>query len=367
MAIGGALRPDHAEVWIRLIEEAGGPGARIAVFATASEQPAQAARRMVALLNRWGAQAEAIPLAPRLRGVDWRAAREDASLAARVAGMDAAFFCGGAQALITQALPPEGPPCALLQALRHLQARGGLLVGTSAGAAMLSEWMFRDALDPLAVLRGRLREGREIGRGLGFVGPQLLIDQHFLQRGRIARLLPLMAAKGYRWGLGVDEDSAALIREGRIEVIGAHGALLVDLRDAELDSGRSDFNLRGAALSLLVGGDRHCLPESLSRPAPGRRPIAPAESGTAMLLPDMLAPQALRRAMLHLLGSARPELRGQARDGRGTDFEFRLYKGADTRAFADHGGAGAHSVQRVYLDVRPLPQRAAASCSALTA
>lgn len=364
MAIGGALREDHEAVWTRLLQEAGGPGARIAVFATASERPIQAAARTVRLLRRWGARAEAIPIAPCWRGLDWRVAREDPHLAARVAAMDAAYFCGGAQALITEALPPEGPPCKLLQALRALLARGGLLAGTSAGAAVLSDWMFRDALDTLAVLRGRLREGREIGRGLGFVGPQLLIDQHFLQRGRIGRLLPLMAAKGYRWGLGVEEDSAALIRAGAIEVIGARGALLVDLQGAHQDPALHDFNLRGAALSLLADGDRHHLPETLSRPAAARkRHQVPARQGGSSHWPDMLAPQAIAHAMLHLLGGPADELRGHAGRGRGRGFEFRLYKGVDTRGFADcaWGGPGAHSVQRVYLDVQPLPPRAPAS------
>jgi cyanophycinase len=65
--IGGALKHDNSEVWSRLVSLAGGPGARYAVFATASGDPEKSAAAIIATLNRYGAVAEHIPLAPLLR------------------------------------------------------------------------------------------------------------------------------------------------------------------------------------------------------------------------------------------------------------------------------------------------------------
>ncbi|MDP1051798.1 hypothetical protein, partial [Klebsiella quasipneumoniae] len=74
--------------------------------------------------------------------------------------------------------------------------RGGVIAGTSAGAAIMSRMMFRDPPDNLQILKGQWRERRDFDRGLGFVGPELFVDQHFLKRGRFGRMIPLMMAKG---------------------------------------------------------------------------------------------------------------------------------------------------------------------------
>lgn len=380
-AIGGALKLDNDAVWARLVQEAGGAGARIAVFATASENPQRSGDRIVQALNRQGARAEFIPLAPKLKGVDWQAVRDDPARIAQVAGMQGVFFAGGAQDLITRTLQPGGRPSAMLQAVRQVLARGGLVAGTSAGAAVMSEWMFRDAQDALAVLKGRLREDQEIDRGLGFIGPELFVDQHFLKRGRIGRLLPVMLAKGYRWGLGVEENSAALVRDGQIEVIGARGALLVDLSGARQDAAQPHFNLRGAALTFLDRGDRHDLRSQVTTPHadklagridPNAADFKP-EFPLAGFFPDILGDNTLVRAMVMLLDSPDREAKGLAFNGRalldrkalagdgGLDpdptlgFEFRLYKGPDTLGHSTGAWGGEdYSVQRVYLDVTPV-------------
>ena len=61
IAIGGALRLDNDEVWQRIVDEAGGPGAHIAVFATAAGNPERSAATIAAALARRGAVADVIP------------------------------------------------------------------------------------------------------------------------------------------------------------------------------------------------------------------------------------------------------------------------------------------------------------------
>lgn len=374
IAIGGALKLDNAPVWERIVREAGGPGARFAVLATASDNPQRAGERIAAALGRAGAVAKVVPVAPKLPGSDWQQLRDDPALAARVAGMQGVFFSGGAQELIVDTLRPAGRETALLQAIRQVLAGGGVVAGTSAGAAIMSDWMFRDAQDSLAVLKGRLREGQEIDRGLGFAGPALFVDQHFLKRGRIGRLLPAMVAKGYRWGLGVEENSAALIRGTQIEVIGARGALLVDLRGARHELRDGLLSLQGAALSFLDRGDRFDLAQGELLPPPDKLsgridPNAPGFKPyfrQAGFFADLLGDNAIVQAMSQLVDSPDRELRGLAFDGRallsdapGRDaqlgFEFRLHKGPDTLAwFTGAWGGEDYSVSRVYLDLRPV-------------
>lgn len=381
IAIGGALKFDNEVVWQRIVDEAGGPGARFAVLSTAAGNPERSARLIIDALGRHGAKAEWVPVAPRLKDADL--ARELASPEnlARVRQARGVFFSGGAQELIVDTLQPVGQPTELLKAIWELFNKGGVVAGTSAGAAVMSSTMFRDAQDILQVLKGQLREGRELDRGLGFVGTELFIDQHFLKRGRIGRMLPLMQARGYRLGLGVEENSAAVIRAGRVEIIGAKGALLVDLSQARRDLGQAAFNLRGALLSYLDRGDSLELASGQVTPSaqkarelhidPAAADFKPSYKNVPFY-PDMLGDGTIVRAMTTLLDSSRQQALGLAFSGEvqegATDeaantqpdlgFEFRLYKTAQTRGwYSGAQGGEDYTVLRMGLDVSPVQIR----------
>ena len=134
--IGGALRGDNAAVWERMVQLAGGKGARIAVFASASASPDKAGKFLVDRFNAYGAKAFFVPVAVRLAGTDYQAAAEDPALADAVRSAGGAFFAGGDQGRITRALKrPDGGNTRMLDALWELYRRGGMLAGSSAGAA----------------------------------------------------------------------------------------------------------------------------------------------------------------------------------------------------------------------------------------
>ena len=267
--IGGALKYDNDEVWSRLVQLAGGKGARYAVFATAAGDPDTSAASIVAALNKHGAIAEHIPVAPKLGSPDYRTAVSDPVLIARVKASTGIFFSGGAQERITQALYRiDGTPTPMLEAIWDVFSHGGVVAGTSAGAAIMSTTMIRDAQDVMAVLKFGARDGREIDRGLGFVGPHIFVDQHFLKRGRFGRMLPVMVQKGYKLGLGVDENTAAIVHGDEVEVIGFKGALIADLTDATSDRTLKEFNLHDAKLTYLDRGDRYNLKTRTTTPSP---------------------------------------------------------------------------------------------------
>jgi cyanophycinase len=372
VVIGGALRAGSDAVWQRLVDEAGGPGAPIAVFPTAAYEPERIAEQIVAALARCGARPEVIPVAPHLAGVDLQARLHDPALIARVAASRAVFFSGGAQEYIVDTLQPQGQATPMLQAVQAVFAAGGVVAGTSAGAAVMSQWMFRDAMDNLAVLRGRWRAGQEYDRGLGLLPPGLLVDQHFLKRGRIGRMLPALQALGCRLGLGVDEDAAVVVRGSVLEVIGGSGAVLVDMGEATCDATLPAFNLRGARLSYLGAGDCHDLTSGVTTPAACKRqqpPIAPQEAhfaprlGSGRYFLDILGDGCLREALVQLLDGPAARVGGLAfrADARPDEpqadigFEFWLHRAPGLVGWRD-GGAGGddYTVLNARLDVMPV-------------
>ncbi|MFG6460649.1 cyanophycinase [Roseateles sp. DXS20W] len=372
IVIGGATKSDNDAVWQRIVDEAGGPGARIAVFATAAANPERSAGLIVASLNRRGANAEAIPVAPRQKDVDWQANLNDPALIAKVAASKAVFFSGGAQEYIVDTLQPGGKATAMLKAIRQVFDDGGVVAGTSAGAAIMSRLMFRDAPDNLQILKGQWRDKREYDQGLGFVMPGLFVDQHFLKRGRIGRLLPAMQALGYTLGLGVEENTAAVVKGHEVEIVGARGAMLVDLSEASSDAKLPAFNVRGAVISYLDRGDRHDLKTGLTTPAAHKlrdQKLDPAAADYRPYLQfdhyflDILADNMIVTAMSQLLDSRQPEVRGLAYRVRPRPgdlapelgFEFRLYKGPGTVGwFSNALGGDDYTVLKVRLDVTPV-------------
>ncbi len=366
IVIGGALKADSAVVWQRLVDEAGGAGARVAVFPTAAYEPERIGAQIVAALQRCGARAELVPIAPHLQGVDLQAALHDPALIARVAASQAVFFSGGAQEYIVDTLQPGGAPTAMLGAIRAVFESGGVIAGTSAGAAVMSRWMFRDAMDNLAVLKGQWRAGHEYDRGLGFVDVDLLIDQHFLKRGRIGRLLPALQRLSCRLGLGVDENAAVVIRGTRLEVIGGSGAMLVDLGTATRDPALPAFNLAGARLSYLDNGDSYDIAtgETKLSPRKGQRidPTAPGfvpGQQVERYFLDMLGDGCVRAALQQLLDGPSDEVGGLAYRARPQaddpapelGFEFCLRRGP---GFVGWLGEGDCTVLGARLDVVPV-------------
>ncbi|WP_314442718.1 cyanophycinase, partial [Massilia timonae] len=266
--IGGALRADNDAVWERIVELAGGKGARVAVFASASASPERAGNYLVERLNRYGADAFFVPVAERLDGADGRAAADDPKLAEAVRTAGGAYFSGGDQGRITGVLRrADGSNTRVLDALWDMYRRGGVIAGSSAGAAIMSSTMFGHPRSILSTLQHGVDDGRQITRGLGFIGDDVFIDQHLLVRGRFARMLPAMLAKGYKIGLGIDENTAMVVNARRdVEVIGYRGALLVDLSEAATRDG--SFNLANGRLSYLDNGDRFNLATKTFMPAP---------------------------------------------------------------------------------------------------
>ncbi|WP_269531417.1 cyanophycinase [Chitinimonas sp. BJYL2] len=364
--IGGALRYDNEEVWGRLVELAGGKGARFAVIAAAAANPDKSADLIIRALNRHGAEASYIRIGPKLKDVDNKAAVRDPALINQIKSSDGVYFSGGDQSRITSVLlEADGKPTPLLKAIYEMQQSGGVVAGSSAGAAIMSETMFRDAEDVLTTMREGVRDGKELDRGLGFVKGGVFIDQHFLKRGRFGRMLRAMHAKGLKMGVGVDENTATIFRGDEVEVVGYKGALLIDLSEAVSDTKRKPFNLRNAKLTYLDHGDRYNLKTRTLIPSaeklngtridPNAKEFSPYFTKPAFF-PDVLGDTTVVNLMSRLIDGKQREIIGLAFSlDRSDGFEFRFYKGKDSLGyFTGAFGGEDYTVSNVYLDVTPV-------------
>jgi cyanophycinase len=359
--IGGALRDDNAAVWEKVVQLAGGKGARIAVFPSAAGNPLKAGDAIAARLRHYGAEPFVVALSPKRD--DYRALADDAQAADSVARAGGVYFSGGDQGRITQVLRrADGSNTRMLDAIWSMYKGGGVIAGTSAGAAIMSTTMFHDAKPVVPTLKQGVRDGKEIAPGLGFIGPDVFIDQHLLVRGRFARMLPVMVKKGYKVGLGIDENSALVVSPAReVEIVGYKGAMLVELSAAARDPKQPRFNLANARVSYLDQGDRyHLATGALSTPKERldagkpyfKGPLFSADIAGNTAVADLiekLVDSDQQTAIGIAVGSPRepdPEL----------GFEFVFTRVPETAGYMATLSE-AYSVHRVRLDVRPIRVR----------
>jgi cyanophycinase len=263
--IGGRLEDNNAAIYAEMHRLSGG---RILVFPTASAEPVEIAEEQVAAFRGHGFVAEPAPL----HAGAGAAAADDPALAALIRGFGSVYFTGGDQAKIVGALAPEGRETAALAAIRAALAAGGLLAGSSAGAAMMSGPMLLGGTSLEALVHGvtddPAKPGLLMGRGLGFF-PFGMVDQHFIKRGRLGRLVVAMTAAGVRRGFGVDENTALFVEGRRGAVRGEYGMMVVDLGVAERDAG----GYRRIRLSYLDDGDDIDLARFRPMPGPAKRRV----------------------------------------------------------------------------------------------
>lgn len=172
-----------------------------------------------------------------------------------VSNADGIFFTGGDQLKITSELGGTQ----VLERIIEIHNRGGLIAGTSAGASVMSETMLVGGAS-----EGSYRIGNQLrmAPGLGLV-KNMIIDQHFAERGRINRLIGAVAQNPKFLGIGIDEDTAVVMESdsefevhgsGAVYVIDAHEVTESNISDAVDQKTLSIFNVR---FHVLSGGDHY--------------------------------------------------------------------------------------------------------------
>lgn len=147
----------------------------------------------------------------------------DPEMLARLKAADVVMFTGGDQLRLTSIL--GGSPFHEML-LEKYETEDFIYAGTSAGAAAASSAMIYQGSSQEALLKGEVK----ITSGLGLI-EGVVIDTHFVQRGRIGRLLQAVVSNPMMLGIGLGEDTGLLITNGNeMEAIGSGLVILVDGR-----------------------------------------------------------------------------------------------------------------------------------------
>ena len=233
--IGGACSPRGDALGAFLDACGGRDGGRIVGFTTASGDPEESAHAWMHDFAAAGARNVEIPI------VDRRARAQDERIADMVRGARGIFFGGGDQVHLVATLGGSR----VERAVREAYAAGAVIGGTSAGAAAITETIMAG---------GERDEGGEIvdlytGPGFGLLGFRAVIDTHFAERRRLHRLFVAIAANPDLLGLGIDEDTALVVRGHVGTVHGTGGVTFVDGRGVRFDNA-DEVRRSGAGLTL---------------------------------------------------------------------------------------------------------------------
>lgn len=270
MAIGGAEdKVNKRAILSRFVELAGGSDARIVVIPAASALPRERGELYSSLFEDLGAgEVSFVQIETRRQATSRTSAR-------RIREATAVFLTGGVQLRLVALL--GGTPVG--RAIHELVASGGVYAGTSAGAAAISSQMILTGSGGMRVRRSMV----DLSPGLGLVD-DVIIDQHFSQRGRFGRLMAAVGLNPHYLGVGVDEDTAAIFhRGGTVEIVGTSQVVIVDasrviMTNVHRVTRTSPISMSGLQLHLLTDGDRFdlthrklILPSKSKRISPGRK------------------------------------------------------------------------------------------------
>ncbi len=250
LIIGGGEKPEPAlEEFVSL--SANKP---ILVITSASGVPEESGPYMVQQFKNAGAQR-----------VDWlhitnpEMANADSTVA-QVRQAGGIFFTGGVQERLMNRLGGTRTETAILQLYFD---RGGIIGGTSAGAAVMSQIMItgnelinKDSTNNFVTLQ---KQNVETKRGFGFLD-QVIIDQHFVARKRHNRLISLVLENPKLLGVGIDENTAILVEpSGKFRVYGDGSVIVYDARKAKSIRSNEKGRLAGKdiKMDILFAGDEY--------------------------------------------------------------------------------------------------------------
>lgn len=293
---GGGLEDDNASVYRQLIEFAGGQdSAAFAVIPSASGVPVQSFVSFRNVLISYGVNPDHIYLIPvammdddSTAGVDesqWKDNGEDSELALIIRKCSGVWFTGGDQSRTVKTLiRPDGSKTVVLEAVWEVFRAGGVIGGSSAGAAIMSESMIGGGNSLAALSRGIITDyqgndfpdggGLLMLKGLGFF-PYGIVDQHFDARARFGRLaIALMdSTYGCKTGFGVDENTALIYlgSQNLVKVAGASGVTVMDRSGARISYVNDLPLIENLSVSYLMENDTYELSTGRITPAEGKK------------------------------------------------------------------------------------------------
>lgn len=264
LIIGGAEdKEGDCKILREFLRCAGGTKAHIVIMTAATSLPGEVGDNYIRVFERLGAED--------VRVLDTQTP-EDANNPEYLEAIEQAtgiFFTGGDQARIISCLKDTK-----LDAAMHKRYSEGIIIGgTSAGAAMMPDMM---------IIEGDSETNPRVdvvamGPGMGFL-PDVVIDQHFAQRGRLGRLVTALLLQPAVLGFGIDENTAILVSGDELEVIGENAVTVID--ESEKLHDNIDGRLKDEGLAIC-GAKLHILPHGYRFNLKTRQPVYDSAATTA--------------------------------------------------------------------------------------
>lgn len=265
IAIGGNEdRVNEMVVLNRVIKKIGKVNYKIAIITTASEMPEERGREYYQVFDRLGASEIAI------LNIKNKKQANDELFVKMLENSDCIFFAGGNQLRLTTIIMSTK----VFNAIQDKLKAGALIAGTSAGAASFSDTMIYEGESKEGLFKGSVSSTP----GFSFV-KDIVFDTHFMNRGRIGRLMQIVTTTPNSIGVGLGENSGIILNgDGSTEVIGTGQVIIVDgsnikhsnIRDIEPEEPIAVENIRIHSLVSGYGYDfkkrQFLSPQSLGNP-----------------------------------------------------------------------------------------------------
>lgn len=234
-----------------VVRESGGTDAKILVIPTASSIPKKVGQNYLSAFDELGCTDVSI--------LDIRepAQSNDKEVLKRVEEANCVMFSGGNQSNITSRIGGTSLHTLLSEKLMN---EAFVLAGTSAGAMAMSQEMIAGGSSKEALLKGAVI----MRKGMGFV-EELIIDTHFVRRGRFGRLAEAVAIHPKLIGIGLAEDTGIIIKNGsEFRVIGSGMIIVMDASNLTHNAHEAlhdgtPMSLSNLTTHILANGDRFAL------------------------------------------------------------------------------------------------------------
>ncbi|MFT3885944.1 MAG: cyanophycinase [Flavobacteriales bacterium] len=230
----------------RVVDEIGGPSKRLAVITSASSIPQEVGDNYIQAFGRLGVKD--------LDVLDIRDRRDvKPDMIKRLAKCDGVMMSGGNQLRLTTIF--GGTAFLELMKRRYQDERGFVIAGTSAGAMCMSSTMIYQGHSASGLIKG----GVKMTTGAALI-QDVIIDSHFVERGRFSRLIQAVASNPDAIGIGLGEDTGVVITDGdMLETIGSGQVMIFDGHGinysdyADVEEGQP-FSIEGMQVHIISKG-----------------------------------------------------------------------------------------------------------------
>lgn len=244
LIIGGAEDKEGTSVILNQVPQMLAPDETLSILTTATEHPKEAGQKYTEVFRRLGVGHIEI------LDIQTRDEADSDIFGEKIKNSGCIFITGGDQLRLTSILGGTR----VFSELRERYMSGGIIIGTSAGASVMSSTMIVNGADNEPAKKCTLK----MAPGLGLL-EGVIIDQHFEQRGRFGRLLCGVSENPDVIGLGIDEDtSIKLYPDRHFEVIGTNAVTIIDGKTIEASN---VSELKQNEILAIMGVKVHVLPQ----------------------------------------------------------------------------------------------------------